>query len=161
MGHVHVAADDDRLGFVQLAQVGAEIVLPAHAVVDALEPVLGVGGVDADQIEVRVFQRDHAALVAVLLHADVIRDGEGCVLREDRRAGVALLLRVAPVALIAGEAEVELPGLELGLLETEKIRVQGEKNVLKALFLHGPQAVHVPGKISHSLSLRFASRLSS
>ena len=44
VGHVQIAAEDHRLFPIQLREVGAEVVLPLHAVVDALEAVLGVGG---------------------------------------------------------------------------------------------------------------------
>ena len=83
------------------------------------------------------------------------------MLCKDRRTGISLFFRVAPVALIAGEGEVDLPGLQLRLLKAEEVRVQREKNVLEALFLHGAQTVYIPGKKSHTLFLRFASWLSS
>ena len=163
VGHVHVPADDHGFALVQFAEIGPEVVLPAHAVVDALEPVLGVGGIDADQVKVRVFQRDGPTLVVVLLHAEVIAHGERRVFGENRGARIALLFGVAPVALPAGKVQVDLPLLQLGLLQAEEVRVQRKKDVLKALFLHGAQSVDVPGKKSHAISspFRWASRLSS
>ena len=48
MGHVEIAAQHHRLLFVQLHEVGSEVVLPLHPVVDAGQLVLGVGGVAAE-----------------------------------------------------------------------------------------------------------------
>ena len=144
MGHVHVAADDHGLLGVQRAGIGTEIILPGHAVVQALEPVLGVGHIDADQIEVFVFQRDAAALVAVGLGTDAHVHGEGGMPGEDGGTGVALLLGVVPVLLIAGEGKIDLPGLKLGLLQAEEVRIQGGKALFKALFHAGAKAVYVP-----------------
>ena len=152
VGHVHIAADDHGLCPVQLLQIGAEVVLPAHPVVQALQLVLGVGGVDADQEEVPIFQGHRPALGVMLRDAQVIAHGEGLAFGKDDRAGIALLFRVAPVALIAGEIQLDLPGLELGLLQADEIRLEAAENVLEALLLHGPQTVHVPGNEFHACS---------
>ena len=149
MGHVHVPADDDRLLLIQGNKIVPESVLPAHAVVDALQPVLGVGGVNTDQIEVFILQRDDPALGVVLRDTDVVADRQRRVPGKDGGAGVALPLGVAPVALISGQIQVDLSRLVLGLLQAEKIRVQVPEDVLKAFFHHSPQAVYIPGNQSH------------
>ena len=151
MGDVHVPTDDDGLLRVELPQVGAEGVLPGHAVVDALEAVLRVGRIDADEKEALILQRHGPALGVVLGDSEVIAHGQRRVPREDRGSGVALLLGVAPVALVAGKTQVDLPGLELGLLNTEKVCVQCAEYLLKALAPGGAQAVHIPGYEFHSL----------
>ena len=48
MGHVQISAQDHRLFAVQVFQVGAQVVLPLHAVVNAGQLVLGVGYIDID-----------------------------------------------------------------------------------------------------------------
>ena len=125
MGHVQVPAVDHGLDRVELLHVFAQGVLPAHAEVDPLEPVLGVRGVAGEQVEILVFQRDQTALVVELLHADTVGHGQGLVLREHRRAGIALLLRGAPVLLVAGQVQRELARLHFGLLQAENVGVQG------------------------------------
>ena len=73
---------------------------------------------------------------------------------EDGGAGVALLLGVAPIALVAGKVQLDLPLLELGLLQADEIGVKAPEDLLEALFLHGAQAVHIPGNESHFVSSR-------
>ena len=152
MGHVHVPADDHRLFLVQLRQIGPEVILPAHPVVQALQLVLGVGGVHTDQIEIVIFQSDAAPLAAVLLHADVVAYRQRRMFCEDSGAGIALFLRIAPVALIAGQVQFDLSRLQFCLLEAEKVRVQAPEYIFKAFFADGPQAVYVPGNESHACS---------
>ena len=144
MRDVHVPADDDWLRFVKTAEVFPESVLPAHAVVKALEPVLRVRRVDADKVKVLIFERYRAPLGAVLLDADVIGDGEGSVLCEYSRAGVAFFFGVAPVALITGKVDVYLAFLKLRLLKAEEVRVQAQEDIVKALFPDCAQSVYVP-----------------
>jgi len=46
--------------------------------------------------------------------------------------------------LIAGKGKIDLPGLELGLLQAEEVRIQSGKALLKTLFHAGAQTVYVP-----------------
>ena len=66
---------------------------------------------------------------------------------EDGRAGVALALCVAPGLVVAGQVELDLALLELGLLDGEDVRARGLHHVGEAgVLLHdGAQAVDVPG----------------
>ena len=144
MRDVHVPADDDGFQFVKRAEIFSESILPAHAVIKALEPVLRVRRVDADKVKVLIFERYRAPLGAVLLNADVIGDGEGSVLCEYCGAGVALLFGVAPVALIAGKVDIYLAFLKLRLLNAEEVCVQAQKDIVKALFPDCAQSVNVP-----------------
>ena len=124
MGDIHVTADYDGLLLIELTQILAEVILPAHAVVEAAQAVLRVGGVDADKVEICVLERDDAALAVVPGDAEVIAHGHGRVSGEYRRAGVALFLGIAPVALVPGQVKTYLPFLKLRLLKADKVRVQ-------------------------------------
>ena len=144
MRDVQIAAVDDRLLLVKSLDVGEEVVLPAHAVVEALEAVLTVRGVDGDEVEVVILERDDPALVIVLVDADAIADRERSVLCKYRGAGVSLLLGVVPVALVAFEAQVDLTLLQFCLLQAEKVGAYLIKNICEALAHDSTQTVDVP-----------------
>ena len=110
----------------------------------ARQLVLAVGCVDVHTIEFREFQRDGAALVAVLLFADAVADRQRRAPREHRRAGIALFLRAVPVLLIALGRKFRLAGLHFRLLQTEDVRVQLRKGLGKALAQHRAKAVDIP-----------------
>ena len=74
MSDVEISTCDHRLFLLQLLEICQEIVLPAHAVIKALELILGVGRIDADQEEVGHLQREDAPLVGVLLDAYALAD---------------------------------------------------------------------------------------
>ena len=151
MGYVQVAAVDHRLGFVQRHEVVPQVVLPAHAVVDPLQFVLGVRGVAAHQIEFLIFQRDKPPLVVVLvdIHAQGLRHGG--VGGEDGGAGIALLLRRVPELVYPlPQGDIRLPPLHLGLLKTEEVGHVPLIEVRKPFFHTGPQAVYIPGNKYHS-----------
>ena len=80
----------------------------------------------------------------MLVDAEVSGDAYGRVLCKNCGTGVALFVGIAPEALVAGEAETDLPLLELRLLKAEEIGVEGKKNIFKALFQNGTQTVYVP-----------------
>ena len=74
--------------------VEAEGVVPGHALGEALEPVLRVGGVDGDDVELGIFEGDDASLGEHLAPVAVgeggddvvgqsVGDGEGRVLGVD------------------------------------------------------------------------------
>ena len=149
MGHIQIAAVDHRLFLIQLHQVGAQIVLPLHPIVDAGQPLLGVGGVDVHQIKLRVFQRDGPALVAVLLRPDAVAHAQRRLLAVAGGAGIALFLGTVKILGVALRLKFRLPGLALGLLQAEDVRIQRGKTLGKALFQHRPQAVHVPADEFH------------
>ena len=150
MGHVEIAAQHHRLLFVQLHEVGPEVVLPLHPVVDAGQLVLGVGGVAADQEEAVELRGDDPALVVVRVQADAAGDGQGLHPGEHRRARVALLFRAVPEEPVAGQLQCDLVGLELGLLEADHVGVHPLEEVQKALAQACTQAVDVPGNQSHA-----------
>ena len=122
VGHVQVAAVNDRLGPVQGDEVIPQVVLPLHAVVDPLQPVLGVGGVAAYQVEGPVLQSDEPPLVVVGFPVHAVGHGGGSVGGEDGGAGVPLLLGGVPeLQNTLPQRDVRLAPLHLGLLETEKV----------------------------------------
>lgn len=120
MGDIHVPADYNGLFAVEREEVVPEIVLPAHAVIEPSQPVLRVWRIDANEIKLLVFKADDAPLGVMLGDAHIVAYAQGLVLCKNRRAGVALFLGVAPVALVAVKLQVNLPGLELRLLKAEK-----------------------------------------
>ena len=144
MGHVQVAAVDHRLLGVQLRQVGADVVLPLHTVVQTGQLVLGVGGVAADQIEVLKFRGDDPALVAVDIAAEIIGHGQGRAAGEHGGAGIARLVGAVPEPLVALQLEGRLLGTHLRLLQADDVRIRQRAEVQKALVQAGPQAVDVP-----------------
>ena len=153
MRHVHVAAHDDGFSLVQPFQVGSEVLLPLHAVVESAKPVLTVGHIDIDKEEVGHFERDDSPLVVVLFHADPVGHVQGDMARVDGGAGIALFLRIVPVGVVAKEIQVELSLLQFRFLQAEKIGIQALKYLLKILSHDGSQTVHIPTDEFHVLFL--------
>ena len=152
MGHVQVAAVDHRLFPVQGLQIGQQVCLPPHSVVDAFELLLGIGGVAAYQIEGIKLQGDEPPLVVVLLQPHAVADAEGLPPGEHRCAGIPLFFSAVPILPVALQLQRQLAGLELGLLQAEDICVQSVEGVLKSLVEAGPQAVYIPGDQFHFVS---------
>ena len=132
--NVQISADDDRLFGIQLLQVGAQVVLPLHTVVDACQLVLGVGDIEVDKVKAGVFQRDGAPLVVVQVLLQPVAHRQGGRFCPDCRAGVALFVGTVNVLGVARRGKVRLTGLHLGFLYAEKVGVQRGKLLLKALF---------------------------
>ena len=80
----------------------------------------------------------------MLLHADAVTDGQRVMLRINRRTGIALLIGIIPIRLIPEKFQVNLSGLQFGLLQAEEIGVQVREHIREPLPCHGPQAVYVP-----------------
>src|ERR1043166_329108 len=82
MSDIQVAAENDRLGSLQLFQVTAEIAVPLLSVSQAGEFALRVGHINVDQEEIRVLGGEHAALAVVTDFADAAGDvqaaGQSC-----------------------------------------------------------------------------------
>ena len=153
MGHVQVPAQDHRLFRIQRQQVGAEGVLPFHAVVQTLQPVLTVGGVAVYQIKAGVFQRQHPSLVVVLFQPDAGGHCQRCRFAPAGCAGIALFLGRVGVFGVALRRKICLSRLHLGLLHREDVRVQRSKALGKAVGQAGAQAVHVPADQFHAFLL--------
>ena len=144
MCHIQVTAHDDGFLLVQLEQVGAEGVLPRHAVVQAAQSVLTVGRVAGHQVEVGHLQRDDASLVVMFVDAYAVGHVQRLMAAVDGRPRVALLVGVVPVGAVAVKIQVELARLHLGLLQAKEVGIQFLEDVAKAFSHHGSQAVHVP-----------------
>ena len=144
MSHVHVTTYQYGLLRVECHEILAEGVVPCHTVVETSQPVLCIWGIDGDDVEVLVFQRDDTSFVVVFIYAHTINDAQRLVLGEDGGTGVALLVGVVPVALIALEGDVQLALLHLCLLQTEEISIETAKDVAEALTIAGTQAVDIP-----------------
>ena len=75
VGDVHVTADHDSFARSQAGDIGPEVILPAHTVIQAAKAVLGIGDIDAYQIEILHLQGEHAAFMVVFIHADTASHG--------------------------------------------------------------------------------------
>ena len=144
MGHIEVTAVDDGLLPVEALQVVAHGVFPGHPVIEALQPVLGIGRVAAYEEEVLHLERDDAAFVVVLVDADAVGHVDGLLTGEDGCSGIAFLVGGVPVTLVAFKLEVELSGLHLRLLQAEEVGVELAEDVAEAFALTGAEAVDVP-----------------
>lgn len=81
MRHVQVATKDDRLLLVKAHEIGTEIVLPRHAIVQTAQSVLRVGRIAAHQEEIWHLECDDTPLMIVLVDTDAIGNAERLVLR--------------------------------------------------------------------------------
>ena len=84
--------------------------------------------------------------MVVFLDPEAVAHRKRLLLGKDRRPGVALLLRVIPVLVIAGKVNSKLSLLHLGLLEAENVRVLPlYKGIEAFLGDAGPEPVDIPG----------------
>ena len=145
VGHIHVPADDDGLFLPQGSEVLPEGVLKGHAVLDAGQVPLGVGGVHRHQEKLLILRGDDTALPVELLPADAVGDREGLPLGEDGRAGIALAGGGGvPILVVAGELEIRLLPLHFRLLQAEDVGAFRLQKLGEALAHAGPQAVYIP-----------------
>ena len=80
----------------------------------------------------------------MLLDAYAVGYIERLMAAVDGRSRVAFLFSIIPVGAVTVKYQVQLPCLQLGLLQAEEVGVQLLENVTKSFANHGPQAVHVP-----------------
>ena len=73
MGDIEVTADHDAFLLGQSSHISAEVILPLHPVVQALELILGIGHIDAHEIEFLVFRRYHTSFVVVQVDTHIHR----------------------------------------------------------------------------------------
>src|SRR6185312_16346599 len=156
---IEVAAEDHGLFLLELPHVAQERGIPVLVPQgEAAEVVLGIGRVDRHRIELGEFRRDEAAFLAgvaleLIGEPEALRerlrkavdDRERLFPGEDRRTGVALLDGRMPVLVIAGQIDLDLAALGLGLLQAQHIRpVLPHEALEKALLDDGTNAVDVP-----------------
>ena len=149
MGHVQVAAENDRFLAIESLQIAAEIILPCHPIVQSLQTILRIGRVAAHQEEIVHLKRYHAPFMVVFILANAVGHAEWIVLGKDGRAAIAFLVGIVPITLVAFEGQIELSRLHLRLLKTEEVGIQLLEYLAEALALAGTQAVHIPTNESH------------
>ena len=144
MGDVQIAAVDHRLFLIQFPDVLSPRILPRHTVRKTLQLILGVRHIDGQDVVVRKFRGDHTPLMIMLFDPHAIGHGQRLLLRKKRRAGIALLLRIVPVHVVARKVQLQLPLLQLRLLQTEDIRIQALEHLHEVLPHDRPKPVHIP-----------------
>ena len=149
MSHVQIATIDHRLLCIQGTEVFPQGVLPGHTVVQPCQLPLGVGGVDAHQVKILVFQGDGSALRIMLGNSQAVGHGKGLVFGKDSRTGIALLFGAVPILKIALRGKFRLAGLHFGLLQAEEVRIRLGKEIGKALPQAGAEAVNIPRNKFH------------
>ena len=152
VSHIQVTAQDHWLLCIQPQQIGTESILPCHAVIQTLQAVLTVGGVAVDQIKLRIFQRQYAPLVVVLLDADAGGHGQRLPAAPAGRAGISLFLGRVCVLGVALRGKIRLTGLHFGLLYRKNVRIKRRKALGEAVGQAGAQAVNVPADQFHDVS---------
>ena len=154
-GDIQVAADDHGLLPIQPSQVIPEGFFPGQAVINSGQLLLGVWGIAGDQEKVWVFQGDQPPFGIQLRRANAVGHGKRGLFGKDSRAGVALFLGGIPELAVARGFQLNLPRLQFGFLQTEKVGVRFLKIIQKALGNTGPQAVNIPGDEFHRESFLF------
>ena len=142
-GALHRRAGRQHAFLEPLAEI-AERVVPLHAMVDTRQLVLRIRRVHVYEPELRKLQRHDPAFSVQVVVAQPVQHLKRLLLREHGRAGVALLLRVAPVLAVLRQVERGLPLLQLRLLQRHDVGVELAHDILEALLLYGAQAVYVP-----------------
>ena len=167
MCHIHVTTNKHGFLCVKFLQIETESVIPRHALVKALEPILGIRCIDGDDEEFLIFEGDDAPF-GVHVEPPVVGHGrndfigqsegdrEGCVLGVDGCAGIAFLFGIVPIGLITRKGEVKLSLLHLGLLQAKEIRVERGEDFGKAFTTHGAESVYIPRNKLHGVLCEFA-----
>ena len=153
MCHIQIATENNRLFLLQLLQKLAKIILPLHPIRKSRQLILGVRRIAGHHIIIRVLRRNDAPFMIVLLNAETVAHAKRLLLRKQRCSRISFLLRIAPILIIPRKLQINLPFLQLALLNTENIRIQLMKYIQKSLSHTRPQAVYVPGNhFFHSIS---------
>ena len=72
VSHIEVAAHYHRFLGIELEEIVAEIVFPRHSIVESAQFVLRVWHIHRHKEEIGHFERNHAALVVVIIDADAV-----------------------------------------------------------------------------------------
>ena len=80
----------------------------------------------------------------MLRDAYAVGNAQRLLFGKKRRTGIALLFRIIPVLVIPLKRQVNLSRLELGLLNTENIRIRFLKKVHKSFIHTGTKSVYIP-----------------
>ena len=149
MRHIQVATHDDGLLGIETQQIGTEIVLPLHAIVQSAQLVLRVGSVASDQEEVGHLKGDDTPLMVVLVDANAVAHAQGLMARVDGCSRIAFLLGIVPIRLVTWELQVELPFLHLRLLQTEEVGIERLELLAEPFALASAQAIDIPRNKPH------------
>ena len=147
-GTLHRNAGREHSLFQALAKV-AKRVIPFHAMIYARQLVLRVRRVDANEPILGKLARHNAAFGIQVGKAQAMEHLQGLLLRENRRAGIAFLLRIAPKLAILRQIQRCLTGLQLRFLQRDHIGIELAHDILEALLQNGAQAVHIPRNHPH------------
>ena len=142
-GTLHRNTGREHTLFQALAKV-AERVIPFHAMIYARQLVLRVRRVDANEPILGKLARHDAPLVIQVGKAQAMKHLQRLFLRENRRTGIALLLRIAPKLAILRQIQRRLARLQLRFLQRDHIGIELAHDILEALLQNSSQAVHVP-----------------
>ena len=80
----------------------------------------------------------------VLLDLNAVRDGNRFFLRKDGSSGIALLLGIIPILMIARKVQIDLSLLQFGFLYTEDVGIFRLKKIQKSLAHACAKTVDVP-----------------
>ena len=138
--------------FQALAKV-AERVIPFHAMVDTRQLVLRVRRVDAHEPILGKLARHDAPFGIQVGKAQAMKHLQRLFLRENRRAGIALLLRIAPKLAILRQIQRCLASLKLRFLQRNNVGIELAYDILEALLQNGTQTVHIPRDHPHEKRL--------
>jgi SAM-dependent methyltransferase len=148
---VEIAAENHRLAAGEADEIEAEHLIPGEPVVEAAQAVLRVGGVNIDQMEIRVFQREDAAFHVVLVDPKAVGDLERLLAGEHRDAGITGFVRRIPMRVVTGhfQRQLDLLGARLGLLQAQDVRHFSGDEFAEVFADHGADPIHIPGKQFH------------
>ena len=80
----------------------------------------------------------------MLRHTDAISYIQRQHTRKNSRAGIPFFFGAVPELLIAGQLQIGLFLVHLGLLKADSVRVRRAEKVEESLPQTGPQAVNIP-----------------
>ena len=147
-GTFHRDACREHALFQALAKV-TERVIPFHAMVDTRQLVLRIRRVDANEPILGKLARHDAPLGIQMGKAQAMKHLQRLFLGENRRTGIALLLRIAPKLAILRQIQRRLARLQLRFLQRDHIGIELAHDILEALLQNSAQAVHVPRNHPH------------
>src|SRR5581483_4758306 len=159
VGNIEVAAENHRLGLLEPPAVRQERRIPVLVTqAQAAQIILGVGCIYRDHIEPWKLGGDQASLLRAValqlvreakppgqLPGKPIHHRHGSASAQNGRARVPLLQCRIPVLVIAGQIDLDLPPLGLGLLQTQNVGlVFLQEGLQGSLLHHGAYAVDIP-----------------
>lgn len=144
LGMAKYVAENNRLVLLQPFEIGQEIVLPFHPVVQSCKAVLGVGGIAGNHVVFRELSRYDTPLGIVFLHTDPICHGNGLLPGKYSSAGISLFPRIIPVLVISGKVQFDLSLLQLALLDAEHIRIHSLEEIQEPLSHAGSEPIYIP-----------------